>query len=75
LKAQLVSPASEILHHPLAVSFLVFVLPGLDKGLTLGQHEIYQSGQLVRAGRDGLGFVHPGAQTAVVRTQRGLTLA
>lgn len=37
LKAQLVGPASQILHHPLAVSFLVFVLPGLENGLALGQ--------------------------------------
>ena len=73
MKAQLVSSASQILHHPLAVALFIFILASFDKGLTLGQHEIDQPCQLVCARCDGLGFVHPGAQAAVVRTQRGLT--
>ncbi|TXT36036.1 MAG: Transposase IS4 [Comamonadaceae bacterium] len=54
-------------------SLLVLVLPGLDKGLPLGQHEINQSCQFVRTGRDGLGFVHARTQSTVMSTQCGLT--
>ena len=75
LKAQLLSPASQILHHPLAVAFFIFILTSLDKGLTPGQHEIHQPCQLVCAGRDGLGFIHARTQPTVMRTQCRLTLA
>jgi hypothetical protein len=46
--------------------FFVVLLPLLDISLPFGEHVIHEAGQLVCSSRNGFGFVHSGAESAVI---------
>lgn len=75
LEAELPGFLGKRLDCPLAVPLLVLSHALVDVLLAFHHHRVDQPGQLVGAGGDGAGFVHAGAEPAVVCAKRGLTSA
>ena len=68
LKAQIMCAFGEILDPALTVSLCVVVLPGLDVGVSFGQHELPQTGQLVCGSGNCRGPLHARTPPTVIGT-------